>query len=400
MARISDSKEQKIQELLTRGVEQVIDKKHLEAALRSGKKLRVKLGIDPTGKKIHIGRAIVLWKLRAFQELGHKVVLIIGDYTALIGDPSDKLEKRPMLTKAQIKDNLKGYLAQIGQIVDLKKAEVRYNSEWLGKLKFIDILSLTDLFSASQMIERRNFKERWEKEQEISLREFMYPLMQGYDSVAIKADIELGGTDQLFNVLAGRKVQEHFGQKPQDVMVTAMLEGTDGRKMSTSWGNVINISDAPEEQYGKIMAAHDEVIVQYLKLATDLSDEKITEYESILKRGANPKDVKQGLALAVVGRYHGPKAAAKAAESWEKMFSKKDLAGADLPELKVKKGMTVLDLVVASGAASSRSEARRLAEQGAVSLNGKVLKDWSAEIAFSGGEVLKIGKRHFFKAKV
>lgn len=395
-----DGLSEKIDALLNRNVEQVIEKDHLATMLRGGKKLRVKLGIDPTGKKIHIGRAIVLWKLREFQDLGHKVVLIIGDYTALIGDPSDKLEKRPMLTDAQIKENLKGYLAQIGMILNLRKVDVRYNSKWLKKLNFKDILELTDLFSASQIIERRNFKDRWDREEEISLRELMYPIMQGYDSVAVEADVELGGTDQLFNLLAGRKVQGHYGQKPQDILVTSMLDGTDGRKMSTSWGNVINISDEPDEQYGKVMAARDEVIMQYFKLATDLPLEKIAEHERALKGGANPKDVKQELAFAIVRRYRGEDAARKAAENWEKMFSKKDLADADIPELKIKNNLSVVDLIMLSGVVVSKGEARRLIEQGAVSVDGKIQKDWSAEINFSGGEIVKIGKRHFFKVKV
>ena len=280
MAAAKNAKSPKIEALLTRNVEQVIDRAHLAAALASGKKLRVKFGIDPTGTKIHIGRAVALWKLREFQDLGHKIVLIIGDYTALIGDPSDKLEKRPMLTAAAIRENLKGYLAQIGKIIDLKKTEIRYNSEWLSKLKFADTLDLTDLFSASQMIERRNFKERWEKEQEISLREFMYPLMQGYDSVAVKADVELGGTDQLFNLTAGRKIQQHYGQKPQDILMTGMLDGTDGRKMSTSWGNVINVTDAPAEQYGRVMSVRDDLIGQYFRLATDVPAAKIANCQA------------------------------------------------------------------------------------------------------------------------
>lgn len=400
MAKATGNKEQKIRDLLTRGVENVIDRAHLESALRSGKKLRVKLGVDPTGKKIHIGRAVVYWKLREFQDLGHKVIILFGDYTALIGDPSDKLEKRPRLTKAQIKENLKGYLAQIGHIVDLKKAEIRYNSEWLGKLTFLDILNLTDLFTASQMIERRNFKDRWEKEQDISLREFMYPLMQGYDSVALKADVELGGTDQLFNLLAGRKVQEHHGQKPQDILMVSMLDGIDGRKMSTSWGNVINVSDVPEEQYGKVMAARDEVVIQYFNLATSLSAQEISAVERDLKAGLNPKLAKQRLAFEIVKRYHGEKAATKAAENWESMFSKKDIDKADIPDLKVKKGTSILNLVVASGVAASKGEARRLVDQGAVSVDGKVQRDWNATIDFSGGEIVKIGKRHFFKAKI
>jgi tyrosyl-tRNA synthetase len=285
--------------------------------------------------------------------------------------------------------------------LDLRQVEVQYNSKWLKKLKFKDTLALADLFTASQMIERRNFKDRWEKEQEISLREFLYPLMQGYDSVAVKADVELGGTDQLFNLLAGRKVQQHYGQKPQDVFMTAMLDGTDGRKMSTSWGNVINIADEPEEQYGKVMAARDEVIIQYFKLATDVPLEEVGEHERSLAAGANPKDIKQALALAIVKRYNGEKAAAKAAENWEKMFSKKDIENAEIPELKISsQPKDILELVMDSGVVASKSEARRLISQGAVSVNGESRKDVNADLNLKNGDTIKIGKKNFFRIKL
>ncbi len=258
-----NGKDEQIDRLLSRNVEDVIDRKHLAEALRSGKKLRIKHGVDPTGPKIHIGRAVALWKLREFQELGHTIVLIIGDFTAQIGDPSDKLEKRPFLSREQIEKNLKDYLPQIAKIIDLKKTEVRYNSEWLAKLNLRDFSELADLFSFQQILERRNFQDRWRKHEEISYREGTYPLLQGYDSVAVKADAELGGTDQLFNLLAGRKIQERYEQKPQDIMTTKMIIGLDGRKMSTSWGNVINISDDPDEQFGKTMSLRDELIPEY-----------------------------------------------------------------------------------------------------------------------------------------
>lgn len=385
---------ERIRGLLTKNVEQAIEHDHLEAALRSGKRLRVKLGIDPTGTKIHIGRAVVLWKLREFQDLGHQVVLIIGDYTALIGDPSDKLDKRPTLTSKDIEKNLKTYLDQIGLILEMKKVEVRYNSEWLGKLKFEDILRLTDLFTASQMIERRNFKERFKRDEEISLREFMYPLMQGYDSVAVKADVELGGTDQLFNLLAGRKVQSNYGQKPQDILLTSMLLGLDGRKMSTSWGNVVNISDAPDEQFGKLMSMHDDLIVNYFKCVLP-SGPRGGEIEKRLKH-ENPKNVKEDLAREVVKLYHGEAAAQKAAESFEKMFAKKEINAADIPALQVPEG-TLIDLVVASKVAASKSEARRLVLQGGIKINDAAVTDPNYKLSgLRGGEILKVGKRHFF----
>ena len=238
---------EKIEEILNRGTEDIIDKKHLKEALLSKKKLNIKFGIDPTGPKIHLGRAVVLRKLKKFQELGHKVILIIGDFTAQIGDPSDKLGKRPMLDAATIKKNLKDYKKSLGKIIDLRRTTFKYNSKWLSKLNLKELALLAESFSVQQMLARRNFKDRYESQGEISLREFLYPIMQGYDSVKIKSDVEIGGFDQLFNLKAGRIIQRHYGQPEQDVLTCQMLEGTDGRKMSTSWGNVINITDEPND---------------------------------------------------------------------------------------------------------------------------------------------------------
>lgn len=392
--------------MLTRNVKEVIERKHLEAVLLSGKKLRVKHGVDPTGEKIHIGRAISLWKLREFQELGHTIVLIIGDFTAQIGDPSDKLEKRPFLSREQVEKNMKQYLSQIEGTIDLKKTEVRYNSEWLSKLNFRETAELAETFSVNQMLRRHNFRERWDKGEEISVREFLYPVMQGYDSVMVKADVEVGGADQLFNLLAGREIQKHYGQEQQDIMTTPMLLGTDGRKMSTSWGNVINISDSADEQFGKLMAMHDKLIPDYFRMATRLSEKEITVYENKLKQRANPRDVKFALSREVVTLYHGKAAAEKAAEKWEKLFSKKEMNADELPEFKIKtKKLSVLDLVLspqttARPSLKSKIEAQRLIGQGAVQVNGEIKKDMREIIELKGGEVLKIGKRHFFRVKV
>lgn len=392
------NKEQKVYEILTRNVEQVIDKNHLEQALRSSKKLRIKLGIDPTGKKIHIGRAVALWKLREFQELGHKVVLIVGNFTALVGDPSDKTGKRPMLTKQQVKENLKGYLEQIGKIIDLKKTEIRYNGDWLGKLDFNEVAELADNFTVQQMIERRNFRDRWDRQEEISLREFMYPLMQGYDSVAVKSDVELGGTDQLFNLMAGRKIQERYGQKPQDIMTVGMVLGLDGRKMSTSWGNVINISDAPEEQYGKVMSMHDNMIMDYFRFATRLSEEDIKKHHNSLHQGKNPKEVKQTLAEEIVALYHGKSAAKSAREKCENIFSKKEAGSADIPELKLKsKKLTAAELAIASGVPKSKSEAWRLVQQGGVKVNDEAKLDPKESLNLKQGDVVRVGKKSYFR---
>ncbi|HVN26566.1 MAG TPA: tyrosine--tRNA ligase [Candidatus Paceibacterota bacterium] len=392
------TREDAVKNLLSRNVEEVIEEGHLRAAMNGTKKLRVKHGIDPTGPKIHIGRAVVLWKLREFQDLGHKIVLVIGDFTAQIGDPSDKLEKRPFLSHEQVRKNLKGYLDQVGLILDMKKVEVRYNSEWLKKLDFQQISQLAETFSVRQMIERKNFKGRWENHEEISLREFLYPLMQGYDSVAIKADLELGGTDQLFNMLAGRRIQEYYGQKPQDVMTTKMVIGLDGRKMSTSWGNVVNVSDAPDEQFGRLMSLNDDLIAEYFETVTGAAMSDVAAVRKALSAGRNPRDLKIELASSVVERYHGAAAASSAREKFEKLFSKKEVP-ADVPELKLKKGaMTALDLVVAAGA-KSKSEGRRLIEQGAFDFNGKTEKDPGATLVLKGGELIKLGKHRFFKVR-
>jgi tyrosyl-tRNA synthetase len=388
---------EKIEQLLSRNVEEAIDEKHLRAALLSGKKLRVKFGIDPTGDKIHIGRAVVFWKLKEFQDLGHTIVLIIGDFTAQVGDPSDKLEKRPFLTPVQVKKNLKNYLAQIGKVIDLKKTEIRYNSEWLKKLDFQEISQLAEIFTVQQMVERRNFKDRWDAHKEISLREFLYPLMQGYDSVAVKADVELGGTDQLFNLLAGRKIQERYKQRPQDVITSKMLLGTDGRKMSTSWGNVINIVDTPDNQFGKVMSVRDDQIPNYFHLATDVSEKEIKHHIDGIKGGNNPKKVKEILAFEVVKRYHGEKKALAAAEHFTKTFSRREIPDA-IPTLKIQSGNIMpVDLIVASGVFNSKSEARRLIEQGGFDVDNRPWRDPQSALVLKGGEVIKVGKKRFFK---
>lgn len=391
---------EKVEKLLTRNVKDVVFFEDLKSKLLSGKKLRVKHGIDPTGKKIHIGRAVVLWKLREFQELGHKIVLIIGDFTAQIGDPSDKLAKRPFLTEKQIKENMANYLPQIGKILDLKKCEVHYNSKWLKKLNFKQVCELADVFTVQQMLERRNFSERFKNHQDISLREFLYPIMQGYDSVAISADVELGGEDQLFNLHAGRKIQEFFGKQPQNILTTKMLSGLDGRKMSTSWGNVINITDSPDEQFGKIMSMHDEMIPEYLELTTDLDDAEIHNLISELKNNKiNPKEVKKIIGFNIVKRYWGEDEAKKAKEKFEILFEKKEIAK-DLPVLKLKnKKINIIDLILLTGALKSKSEAKRLIEQGGFKINNEQIKDIKKELVLEGGEIIKIGKHKFFKIK-
>lgn len=387
MKAITDEK--KIDEILNRGVEDVFVKEHLKKQLLSGKVLRIKLGIDPTGPKIHLGRAVPLHKLRQFQELGHKIVLIVGDFTATIGDPSDKLEKRPMLTPKQIKINMKNYAKQLGMIIDLRKTEFKYNSKWLGKLGFKEISELAESFSVQQMSNRRNFKDRIEKEEEISLREFLYPLMQGYDSVVVKADVEIGGFDQLFNLKAGRIIQKHYGMPEQDVLTVSMLEGTDGRKMSTSWGNVVNITDEPSDMFGKIMALRDELIPKYFKLCTNVSDLEISQNE-------NPRDTKMLLAFEIVKIYHGEKKAKEAEENFVKTFQKKEIPD-EMEEIKAGAGELLSEVLVKNKMLSSKGEWRRLVLENAIHDLGNDTNIIDVNLKVSENLTLKIGKKRFVK---
>lgn len=386
----------KIDRILNRGVEEVIVREDLRKALASGRQLRVKLGFDPTGSNIHIGRAVILRKLREFQNLGHKIIFLVGDFTALIGDPSDKLDKRPMLSKKQIKENIKNYKKQVGKIVDLTKAEFVFNSKWLGKLRFDEIAELAETFTVQQMLARRNFKDRYDRGNEISIREFLYPLLQGYDSVQLKADVEIGGFDQLFNLKAGRDIQKQYGQREQNIMNLQMLEGTDGRKMSTSWGNVINIIDKPEEMFGKVMSIRDELIGKYFLLCTDEEEKNIEKMEKDMKSGElNPKEAKLKLAEEITTIYHGDKKALEAKEDWIKTFSEGNVPE-KLEEIKIKAGENLLELVVRLQKISN-SEARRLIEQGGIKINEEKEKDFNKKI--KAGEIIKIGKKKFIRIK-
>ncbi len=386
--------ENKINELLNRGAEDVFVKDHLKEALFSGKQLRIKFGIDPTGPAIHLGRAIPLRKLKAFQDLGHKIVLIIGDFTAKIGDPSDKLEKRPMLTDTQIKGNMKDYLKQIGLIIDLSKTEIRYNSEWFKNMGYIELGKLLECFTVQQMSRRRNFRERLEKDQDIFVVELLYPALQGYDSFKLKVDVEVGGFDQLFNLKAGRVVQKKYGQKEQDIMTLSMLLGIDGRKMSSSWGNIISLLDGAEEMFGKIMAIRDGLIIPYFTLCTDVSLEEISKIENELKSEANPKDIKIRLAGEIVKMYHGEKATEKAAEHFEQTFSKGEFPK-DAQVVEANKEEKMVDVLIENKIIDFKAEWRRLVEAGAVTdYPDKKISDPN-ELVGGGERKIKIGKKTF-----
>jgi tyrosyl-tRNA synthetase len=390
----------KIDELLERGVEEVIDKEHLRKKLLSGKQLRIKLGIDPTSPNLHIGRSIPLLKLKDFQNLGHKVVLIIGDGTGVIGDTSDKDSERPMLAAKTIKENLKTYTKQAGKILDIRKCEIKYNSSWLNKLGYNEIGEHADQFSLHEMIARENIKKRLDEGKRISLREVLYPLMQGYDSVAIKSDVELGGTDQRFNLLAGRTLQKSFGQEPQDVMMNPLIEGTDGRKMSSSWGNTINLVESPQEMFGKAMSIPDNLIVKYFILVTRVPLQKI----DAIRRMPNPRDQKAELAKEIVRMYHGEIAANKAEEEFNKTFRDKELPS-DIEVFETEhESFPILDLLVNSKLVDSKKEAKRLVEGGAVKkiIGSSEVKlgNWQEEVNIEDGMVVKVGNRRFVKIKL
>jgi len=393
MAKVSTDKK-KIQELLSRGVAEVVELKSLEQKLKSGKQLTVKLGIDATGPNLHLGRSIPLLKLRAFQELGHQAVFIIGDATAEVGDTSDKDSERPMLKPEQVKINMKTYLKQAGLVVDLNKTKVLYNSVWLKKLGFKEIGEQADSFSLAEFMARDNIKRRHQKGQRISLRELLYPLMQGYDSVQVKADVELGGTDQRFNLLAGRTLQQHYGQRPQDIMTNNLIEGTDGRKMSSSWGNTINLTDSAKDMFGRVMSLPDQLILPYFIHCTISGMNEIKQIEGALQRGLNPKEAKEKLAKAIVSFYYDSKVAAREAENFKAQFSSKSLPQ-DMLEKKFR-AKNLVDLLVEIKLASSKSEARRLIQQKGVKINQKTSDEASS---FTVGDVIQVGKRKFVRLK-
>lgn len=349
-----------IEELLSRGVTEVIDKKHLEEKLLSGKKLRVKLGIDPTSPNIHIGRAVSLWKLRAFQDLGHIAVFIIGDFTGMVGDSSDKESERPMLTKGQVETNMKDYFNQAFKILDPEKTETHHNSEWLSKLNWVEIGKMANLFSLHEFESREVIARRLKAGQRISAQEMLYPLMQGYDSVAVKADVELGGTDQRYNLLAGRRIQPLYNQEPQDILTTDLLEGTDGRKMSSSWGNVINIIDEPGDMFGKLMSVKDELVSRYFQLATNVPMSEVSE----ITKG-HPKEAKMQLAYEVTKIYHGKDAAEKAQESFKETFSKGGIPK-DIKTVEASADTSLAEILLSEGLVSSKTEFNRLNKEGAI----------------------------------
>ncbi len=369
----------------------------LERSVRTGRPLRVKLGCDPSRPDLHIGHAVVLEKLRQFQELGHRVIFIIGDFTAMIGDPSGRSKTRPALTLEETQVNARTYLEQVGLLLDVTKAEIRSNSEWLAPMSFADVIRVASRVTVSQMLERDDFHDRFDNEQPIALHEFLYPLAQGIDSVEVRADIELGGTDQRFNFLLARHLQAHAGQEPQAIVLMPLLEGTDGvQKMSKSLGNYIAVLDSPRDMFGKVMSIPDELIVRYYRYATFASAEEAEAMESALREGKlHPRDAKALVAERMVARYHGKEAAFAARQEFDRMFRQKQLPD-DIETVALQLPMSLVDALVAVGIVPSKSEARRLIAQGGVYVNGERVSDYAAHLS-SGEHIVKVGKRRFVR---
>lgn len=384
--------EKKIDELLSRGVHEAIpSNESLKKLLMSGNRLRIKLGVDPTGERLHLGHSVPLLKLRDFQELGHTVVFIVGDFTAVIGDTSDKDAERPMLSSNDIKKNMATWKSQVGKILDLSKTEFRRNSEWLGKLTYREIGEHADLFSVADFTARENIKRRLDEGKRVSLREVLYPLMQGYDSVAISADVELGGSDQRFNLLAGRTLQVHFKQKPQHVLTFSLITDASGKKLSKTGSATAYVTDTPDDLFGKTMSVPDDLVRQYFVSMTRVP---LGEVETLLK--GHPRDAKLALAQEFVRHYHGDKKATEARENFLKTFSQKEIP-TDAPECS-RGSSTLADALLACGVVASKGKFRRLLDGGGVKIAGSEEKlTESTADAISEGTTLRLGKHKFVK---
>jgi tyrosyl-tRNA synthetase len=381
--------DKKVEELLTRGVVETIETKHLRNTLTSGKKLRVKLGIDPTSPDLHLGHTVALRKLRQFQDLGHTAIFLIGDFTARIGDPSGRSDIRKVLSEQEIESNAKHYLDFAAKVIDVKRAEVRRNSEWYGKDGLETLFTVARGVTVQQVMKREDFEKRIAAGSDVSFLESLYPLLQGYDSVALKADVELGGADQKLNLLMGRRIQRFYGIPEQDIVMMPLIEGTDGeRKMSKSYGNSIALTDGPFEMFSKTMTIADTLLQKYFETLTDADAPK----------NVNPREAKLALAHELVRAYHSPAEANAAQERWVKTFSEKSVPE-EAPELAVPKHITVLDLVT-KAAEVSKTEARRLMKQNAVDLDGVILTNPDASPAIKPGSLLRVGKHRFWKMAV
>ncbi len=393
----------KINEILNRGVEEVYIKKELEAALKSEKKLRIYYGVDPSGVEIHLGHAICLRKLQYLQQLGHKIIFLIGDFTGMIGDPTDKSAIRQPLTREQVLTNAKTYKEQIKSFLDFSgknPAEIRFNSEWNDNLTFRNIIELSGRFTVQQLLERDMFQQRLSNNKPIGLHEFLYPLVQGYDAVMLEADLQIGGTDQIFNMLQGRGLMKSLKNKTQMVLAVSLLEGVDGRKMSKSFGNFIAINDLPNEMYGKAMSIKDELIIRYFSLCTELAEKEIEKLQDQLDDGQNPRKIKAKLAYELVRLYHDEPAAKAAELNFDKTFVKKEIPDEIAEILILDKNWPLADLMVYTKIATSKSDAKRLIDQGGVRVDGAVIGDRAEVIRPINGTVIQAGKRKFVRLKL
>lgn len=389
--------------IIGKGAEEIINIADLKAKLHRGQQLTVKLGLDPTAPDIHLGHTVVLRKIRQFQDLGHKAVIIIGDSTGMIGDPTGKSKTRVQLSRAEVLANAETYARQIFKVLDKDKTEVRFNSEWLSQLNFTEVIALLAKTTVARMLEREDFKRRFAAQESIGLHEFMYPLMQGYDSVALNSDVELGGTEQRYNILMGRTLQAAYGQEAQVAVFMPILEGTDGiEKMSKSLGNYIGIDEQPEEIFGKIMSLSDEMITRYFELVTDIHPDELAEIKEALSAGTvNPRDIKMKLAREITALYHGENLAQQAQEQFRAVFQRRELPR-DIPafpltaDLQGPEGIDLSKLLWAAGLCSSTSEGRRLLKQGAVKLNGTRVENLFIT-GLKSGDIIQAGKRRFIQ---
>jgi tyrosyl-tRNA synthetase len=386
-------------QIVRRGSVDLIDEAEMRRKLESGRKLRVKLGLDPTAPDLHLGHTVVINKLRHFQDLGHQVQFLIGDFTGMIGDPTGKNQTRPPLTREEIDKNAQSYRDQVFKILDPERTQILFNSEWSDKLGAEGIIRLASRYTVARLLERDDFSRRYKGGQPIALHELLYPLMQGYDSVAMKADVELGGTDQLFNLLVGRELQKQFGQEQQCVLTTPLLEGLDGReKMSKSLGNYVGIAEAPREIFGKLMSISDELMWRYLDLLSFMPAERIAQLRRDVAGGANPRDVKFELAREIVGRFHGAQAADAAADEFNARFRHGETPE-NVPEATVHETM-LLKVLKQVGLVPSANEAVRMIEQGGVKVDGERVSDRNLQLARGASVLIQVGKRKFSRVTV
>jgi tyrosyl-tRNA synthetase len=385
-----------LQRLLKRGVSEIIVEEEMAAALRAGKKLRLKEGFDPSFPDIHLGHMVSLRKLRQFQELGHQVVLIVADWTAQIGDPSGQSVTRPMLTAEQVKSNALTYMEQFFKVVNKEKTEVRWQSEWFGNFSLADVIRLMSKFTVAQLMAREDFATRYAANRPITMAELLYPLLQAYDSVAVQSDVEFGGTDQKFNLLVGRELQTMVGQRPQQCFLVPLLVGTDGtHKMSKSLGNYIGVAEPAENMFGKAMSINDAMIMNYFELLTDTPEAELAQFRRQLEdKDFNPMDLKKRLAKEIITQLHDRKAADEAEEHFVRVVQKRE-APAEMPEAPAGK---LLDMIVGQGLVKSKGEAKRLLEQGAVEVNGQKMAADDANTVVAKGSVIKVGKRGYLKS--